>query len=169
MNKRISTGFTLIELLIALIVVSIGVLGHTKLQLSSMQSVHSSRFTQSVNTAMLDLAQRIAAEPDSALNNEFNLSNLDDGVAPTTEKTCLGVAATCNSAEFALYEVVDWYTLASATIPQLRFSITRNDNIMTINVTWDAALSGSGVENCDSTANKSGLGHQCRELTLWVQ
>ena len=54
-------GFTLIELLIAVVIVSIGLLGHAALQIQSVNSAQQARFAQTANVAMLDIVQRFSS------------------------------------------------------------------------------------------------------------
>ncbi|WP_432454791.1 MULTISPECIES: type IV pilus modification protein PilV [unclassified Agarivorans] len=159
-------GFTLIELLIALVVVSIGLLGHAALQIQSVNTAQQARFAQTANTAMLDMIQRVLALPEAARNNEFNAENLTSGVAPSFVN-CDSGSVSCTRAQFAAFEVGNWYDRVSPSIPQLRFSLQHVNNLVTLRMTWDAHLTGSGVANCD--ADRSGNAHQCSEVAVWVR
>lgn len=158
-------GFTLIELLIAVVIVSIGLLGHAALQIQSVNTAQQARFAQTANVAMLDIVQRFSSMPQAALNGEYDASNLSDGVAPTASKNC--AIEDCTRDELASFEISDWYSSHSEYIPQLRFSIAHDANLVTVTMTWDANLSGSGVENCDS--DSSGASHQCSEVSVWLR
>ncbi|MGY5450853.1 type IV pilus modification protein PilV [Agarivorans sp. MS3-6] len=159
-------GFTLIELLIAVVIVAIGLLGHAALQIQSVNTAQQARFAQTANIAMLDLVQRFSALPASTVNNEFNASNLADGTAPSSLNCALS-SVSCTRAQFAAYEISDWFATVSPYIPQLRFSLNHSNNLVTVQMTWDANLSGSGVANCNADA--SGNGHQCSEVAVWVR
>lgn len=158
-------GFTLIELLIAVVIVAIGLLGHAALQIQSVNTAHQARFAQTANIAMLDIVQRFSAMPEATVNNEFNIDNLADGTAPTSSKNC--ISETCTRAEFAAFELADWFGNHSVYIPQLRFSIQHASNLVTVKMTWDANLSGVGAADC--SADTSGAGHQCSEVAVWVR
>lgn len=79
-DKKISckySGFTLIEALIALVVLSVGLLGVASLQLSSLQSTHYSYQATVANLAAKDVRERLWAYfvnfgecPDLDLNPE---------------------------------------------------------------------------------------------------
>ncbi|GAD02489.1 type IV pilus modification protein PilV [Agarivorans albus] len=157
-------GFTLIELLIAVVIVAIGLLGHAALQIQSVNTAHQARFAQSANIAMLDLVQRISALPDAVVNDEFNFSNLSDGQAPA-EKDC--ITEDCDRAAFAEYELYDWFSSSISYIPELRFSVNHDSNLVTVKMTWDASLSGAGAEDC--SADSSGNAHQCSEVAIWIR
>lgn len=159
-------GFTLIELLIAVVIVSIGLLGHAALQIQSVNTAQQARFAQTANVAMLDIVQRFSSMPQAALDGEYDASNLSDGVVPfLTVPNC--ASQSCSRVELAQYEIRDWFSSHSEYIPQLRFSIAHNANLVTVTMTWDANLSGSGVENCAS--DSSGASHQCSEVSVWLR
>lgn len=76
-GKGQSSGFTLIEALVALLVLSIGLLGLAGLQLHALQYAHSSYQRTLVNMQALDMAERMwthLAEPLSELE-EWRASN----------------------------------------------------------------------------------------------
>ncbi|WP_163134119.1 type IV pilus modification protein PilV [Agarivorans sp. Alg241-V36] len=159
-------GFTLIELLIAVVIVAIGLLGHAALQVQSVNTAHKARFAQSANIAMLDLVQRLTAMPKAVVSDEFNAENLSDGATPTSED-CLLNSVTCTRAQFAAYEIKDWFGNHSLTIPELRYSIQHENNLVTVKMTWDANLTGAGANDC--SADISGASHQCSEVSVWIR
>jgi type IV pilus assembly protein PilV len=72
-----SRGFTLIEVLVALLVLSIGLLGLAGLQLHALQYTHSSYQRTLVNIQALDMAERMwthLAEPLSELKQWRDLN-----------------------------------------------------------------------------------------------
>ena len=158
-------GFTLIELLIALVVVAIGALGHAKMQINSMRDAQKASFAQSSNIALHDLAQRMRAMPNAALNDEFTYTNLSDGSAPTSAKNCNADGISCNRSEFALFELADWYDDIDANLPDPRFAITRTNSLFTLTLIWDANKSGSDTSSCDAT----GTTNQCGVVNIWIR
>lgn len=76
-SKGQSRGFTLIEVLVALLVLSIGLLGLAGLQLHALQYTHSSYQRTLVNIQALDMAERMwthLAEPLSELEQWRDLN-----------------------------------------------------------------------------------------------
>ncbi|WP_028117984.1 type IV pilus modification protein PilV [Ferrimonas senticii] len=163
-NQR---GFSLLELLIAVLVVAIGLLGFARMQVTSLQNAREVRFNQYAYSAVLELGELIRAEPAAAIRNEFNFSNLADGVAPTSID-CSASAISCTRAEFATYELAQWYRNAATMVPQLRFAVSQpRDNLFRLLLTWDPTLTGSGVADCSASAD--GQTHQCVEVELWIR
>lgn len=155
-NKSMK-GFTLLELLVALILVSIGILGHAKMQMRSMDMAQQASFSQSANSALIDLAQRIRANKTVA--DEFNnKSNLATGNPLASSHNCI-TSSSCTKAQFVSYELDEWFN--NLTLPAPRFDISKNGNLFALTLTWDAA--GTGNANCSASTS------QCGELNLWLR
>ena len=165
-NQR---GFTLVELLIALVVVAIGMLEHAQMQLKSMRNAQRANFSLSANSALQDLAQRIRAMPNAALNSEFNYVYLKSADTAPVSESCNDDGVTCSRAEFAKYEVTDWFNNTVLYLPEPRFSIAQDStvtNLFTVTLVWDADKSGwVGDASCDT----SDTANQCAEINLWIR
>lgn len=162
MVRNSENGFTLLEILIALLVIAIGVLGHAKMQVKSMDIAQRAGFAQTANIALLDLAQRLRANQNAALANEFDFTNLTNGAAPASAECG---TATCSRSQFAKYEVKDWYDDLNAQLPLPRFSLSTVGNLVTIILVWDAARTGAAPTSCDLNSGN----HQCGRLTVWLR
>lgn len=78
---RFQLGLTLLEVLIALLVLSIGLLGVAVLTVQSLQNTHSAMYTSIASTAALDFEERLwldlgrrasgCPDPNSAFPNAF--------------------------------------------------------------------------------------------------
>ena len=154
-------GFTLLEVLIALLVVAIGVLGHAKMQVKSMDTAQRASFSQTANTALLDLAQRMRANSDAA--NGFVSSNLTTGASITASINCS--ANNCSESEFAEYELAEWFTHLQGSLPSPRFSVVSTGNLYTLMLIWDAAKTGVGSGTCDTSKANS---YQCGSIEVWI-
>jgi type IV pilus modification protein PilV len=111
MNKIRQRGFNLIEILVALVVLSMGLLGIVGLQLSSIRNTQSSYSRSLAVAAMNDLAERIYANNPGALAG--NYSGLDSAtincaVAPAPicalEASGAAAPAACTPAQMATYD-----------------------------------------------------------------
>ncbi len=74
-------GFTLIEALVALLVLSIGLLGVAALQLSSLRSNHSSSLRSQATLLAYDIVDRMRANQSAATNGAYDVAV---GATPTT-------------------------------------------------------------------------------------
>jgi len=161
-------GVGLIEVLISLVIISIGLLGLAGLQMGSMQKLQQARYQNALTTALDDLSGRIIANKSLAKSGYFTFSTLNGESAPTKDSSCIA-AKNCNDSQTALNELAIWYQTAAATLPSLRFAVATTLNSstssarMTINLTWDAELTGTGSADCSGND-----GHACARSQLWL-
>jgi type IV pilus assembly protein PilV len=77
------SGFTLVEALVALIVLSIGLLGVAALQLSSLRANTSAAYRSQATFLAYDIADRMRANRTGALKDEYVLAFDDDAPSAT--------------------------------------------------------------------------------------
>lgn len=158
-------GFTLLELLVALVLISIGILGHAKMQIRSMNMAQQASFSQSANSALLDLAQRLKANKAITQAGDFNYDylNLATGSAPGSSPplSCI-TSSSCTKAQFINYELKEWFD--NLALPKPRFKISNNGSLFTLQLIWDAARKGNTTSTCSLST-----GLQCAEVNLWIR
>lgn len=103
-----AAGFSLVEVLIALIIMSVGMLGIAGLYVHSMQAGRTSLFRHHAVMLAGDVADRIRANPRGGIAYE--------GVGSPDEK-CLTGAVNCTPAEIAAYDIFLWSDQAEASLP----------------------------------------------------
>ncbi len=107
-------GFSMVEALVALVVLSVGMLGIASLYVVSLRSSGSAiSRTQAVNLAS-DLADRIRANRSAGEAYEAVVSTSDEAAAVDT---CIGQAVTCDPATMAAYDLSVWRQQITATMP----------------------------------------------------
>jgi type IV pilus assembly protein PilV len=80
--QRRARGFTLVEALVALLVLSIGLLGIGMMQLTSLRSNHASSLRSQATLLAYDITDRMRANRNAAINtNEYDIAI---GAAATT-------------------------------------------------------------------------------------
>jgi len=99
-----AAGFTLIEALIALLVLSIGLLGVAAMQLASLQANNGAFQRTQATFLAQDIADRMRANRTSALAGDYDFA--------------LGDAAPVAPATIAEQDVLAWKTRLAATLPQ---------------------------------------------------
>lgn len=163
-----SYGFGLIELLIALVIISLGLLGLAALQVSSLQKTQQTRGYEQASSALQDLVERIGANATAAKNGDFDFSNLNsaDNTLPSAAD-CTSV--NCSQSEMARYILRNWALPLPAALPSPRFSVEKttiaSGAMMTLTLTWDASLSGQGAASCAASTVDSA---QCSKVTIWL-
>ncbi|MEM9404093.1 MAG: type IV pilus modification protein PilV, partial [Pseudomonadota bacterium] len=111
-------GFTLVEVLIALIVLSVGMLGIAGLYLHSIQAGRTSVFRhQAINLAG-DIADRIRANPTAGVNYQ----------AAGKDNSCMTGTVSCTPLQMAENDIDIWDDQASAALPGGQVAIAFTDN-----------------------------------------
>ena len=125
-------GFSLIEVLIALIILSVGMLGIAGLYVQSMQAGRTSMFRHNAVTLAGDIADRIRANPAA-------------GVAYTaatgSDKNCVGGGVDCLPPEMAAHDIYLWQEQAKDSLPNGNVTVTHDGDLVLpsyeIKVGWD--------------------------------
>jgi type IV pilus assembly protein PilV len=111
MDRHHSSGFSIVEALVALVVLSVGMLGIAALYVESLRAGRTAVYrTQAVNLAA-DMADRIRANrsvPDSWV--------LAAGANPVTHN-CVGGGVTCTQEELAEDDQASWLQAIRSQLP----------------------------------------------------
>ena len=123
-------GFTLVEVLIALIIMSVGMLGIAGLYVHSMQAGRTSLFRHHAVTLAGDIADRIRANPRAA-------AAYAGGGA---DNNCVDGGINCTPAQMAANDIFLWGQQAANTLPNGQVGIVFNNGVVPptyqITITW---------------------------------
>ena len=126
-------GFSLVEVLIALVIMSVGMLGIAGLYVESMQAGRTSIFRHNAVTLASDVADRIRANPRAGVDYQ----------GPGGNNNCVLGNVNCNPAQMAANDIELWLEQADDMLPNGSVTITYDDNPVPptylIEVTWDEA------------------------------
>jgi type IV pilus assembly protein PilV len=123
-------GFTLIEALVALLVISIGLLGVAALQMTSLRSNHASAMRSQATVLAYDIVDRMRANRAAALAGNYNIA--------------LGAAGTAGTV--AGDDLVAWKQNISRTLPATDNAgtpqpadgaVVQNGAIFTVTIRWN--------------------------------
>jgi type IV pilus assembly protein PilV len=144
-------GFTLLEVLIALLILSIGLLGLAALQTTSLRSNQMASMRTTATQLAYDISDRMRANPGrTAPDTEPHF-----GVADNEYLLTAGTTPTDTSSA-AKNDLVEWHTEV-AKLPGGRASITQCDDTSTpecdgvthiITVQWDEMRTGATGTAC---------------------
>lgn len=111
-----SGGFTLIEVLVALVILSVGLLGLAALQTTGMKYNQSAyEFSQATNAAYNILDRMRANYPTATTTTDYTTAFT---AAPTNPGfSCDGTGNTCTGAQLAQYDIYQWKTDVAQTLP----------------------------------------------------
>ena len=123
--SRRARGFTLIEALVALLVLSIGLLGVAALQLSSLRSNHSSSLRSQATLLAYDIVDRMRANQAAANAGAYDIA----------------LATTPSGGTVASDDLVRWKQNLSNTLPAGNGAVARSGaggaTKFTVTVQWD--------------------------------
>jgi type IV pilus assembly protein PilV len=125
-----STGFSLIECLVALTVLSIGLLGVSKMVVNSLQFSDSALMQSQSVIMAYDLADKIRANEGNSSSYEIDLG---EDVAQVPD--CF--ANNCTGSQLAQADLADWKDSLSAALPLGDGQSVVAGNVATITVSWN--------------------------------
>ena len=99
-------GFSLLEVLIALLVLSVGLLGIAGLQTVSLRFNHQSYERTQATVLMSEMYEKIIANPDAARAGIFNA--VGSGTTSGSYTGYGGCPTACNATELATYDIFQW-------------------------------------------------------------
>lgn len=129
-TARTMKGFTLIEVLIALIIMSVGMLGIAGLYVHSMQAGRTSMLRHNAVTLAGDITDRIRANPRAGA--AYGLAGANNN--------CVAAGIDCTPAEMAANDIFLWDQQAAATMPNGAVNVVFNNGPVPptyqVTITW---------------------------------
>ena len=138
-------GFTLLEVLIALLVLSIGLLGLAALQTVSLRACEMANQRTLSTLLAADIVERMRANPQGVSHGDYLSST---GAITGTPPDCNAID--CNTAQLAAFDLGQWQA-AVARLPGGQGEVTRTDSLSplhTITVRWDERRNAATGHNC---------------------
>ena len=133
-NKPLSNrqlGFSLIEVLIALVIMSVGMLGIAGLYVQSLQAGRTSMFRHQAVSLAGDVADRIRANPSAGVAYA--------GVG--ANNNCVDAGVDCDAVGMAANDIWVWDQQAVNSLPNGDVVVAFDDTVVppvyTITVSWD--------------------------------
>ena len=138
-NKHSQRGMTLVEAMIALLVISVGLLGIASLQLTAMSQNTSSLNHSKAVWLAYNMYDRIIANNDQFDNyNGIDSDNNYNG-------DCM--ANTCTPAQMITADADEWTSLLDE-LPGGEGTVIANADGLVITVMWDDEGTGADVRGC---------------------
>lgn len=143
-------GFSLIEVLVALLVLSIGLLGLAALQTTSLK-YNTDSYTRTQATLLAyDIIDRMRLNLTGVSAGNYNVSTVAAAASKISAyNSCKGSAAgcgcnltgaNCSTSNLATYDLGQWYERLAASLPDASSSLatisTPSSNLVTITIQW---------------------------------
>jgi type IV pilus assembly protein PilV len=128
--KKKQNGITIIEVLVAMLILSVGLLGMASLQVRAVSDTTNSSFRSIAIYYANDMAERMRANGSALFTGAYN--NHTGGAEKTA---CLTVGG-CSAADMAVHDKWEWQDNISDALPAGRGEISQAAGIYTISVFW---------------------------------
>ena len=135
---RSAEGFTLLEVLVAVLVLSVGLLGLAGLQTVGLRQNHSAFMRSQATQLAYDIIDRMRTNKATADAGGYDLAI---AASPPSGPDC--IASLCSAAQLATYELNNWILSLSAALPLGDGQVARAAGVVTVTVAWDDNRSGT--------------------------
>ena len=144
-------GFSLIEVMVAVLIISIGLLGIAKMQALSLSNTGNSRLRALAAVEAGSIASAIQADRGywstvPVVGTDLTASITGAAVTTssdatlTTTQACTGLTANCTVAQMAAYDLQTWATALSTVIPNETVNIDCALPSVTVTVTCTVTI-----------------------------
>jgi type IV pilus assembly protein PilV len=123
-KRKTQRGTTLVETLVALVVLSVGLLGIAALQMTSLRNNRGAHLRSQAQVMAYDITDRMRANRAAAMLNAY----------------VIGMSATPTGTGVALTDLQQWRATLSATLPGGDGWIRRDGDMFEIRIQWTDPL-----------------------------
>jgi len=133
MNQK---GFTLMEVLVAVLVLSLGLLGVAGMQMMSLKNTNSAYQRTQATQLAYDIIDRMRANRKEA---ETTGSSYAVSAGGTYSASTACETTACTEPNMATYDIANWKVALAATLPggDGSTSINTASKMVTVNIQWD--------------------------------
>jgi type IV pilus assembly protein PilV len=156
-SPRTQIGFSLLEVLIALVVLSIGLLAHTKIQALGVRASAEANLRTQATFLVNDMMERMRANREASKTDYYaviDYTAIDCSADPP--KICsegtAGDAEDCTADEMADEDATNWFCSVAATLPGGNVAVSFSDPLYSIQVSWDGLDEDGNVQNQNVSA-----------------
>ena len=151
-STKTQSGFTLLEVLVAIVVLSLGLLGLAGLQAASLSNNQTAYYRGIATQQAYDIADRLRANLAGAGSPNYSYNNLAAGL-PGGNPDCF--AATCSPANMAISDRRQWNTANATLLPNGNGTVVCVDGPAAAGCT---AATGNWVFNITVTWTEKDMG-----------
>lgn len=155
-----SAGFSLLEVLVALVILSVGLLGIAAMLSSTLKSNDSAYMRSQATILAANIIDRMRANPQGVNNGDYNFAM--GTPAPGAVTACTGTSADCSAVTLADYDLTQWMTALASPVnglPQGLGSITLQSvngvQLVTVRVQWNDSRASTALGGAPSATTSS--------------
>ncbi|MDO6461384.1 type IV pilus modification protein PilV [Granulosicoccaceae sp. 1_MG-2023] len=130
------SGVTFIEVLVAVVILSLGFLATSRMQILGMRYNQGAFFQSQASILAADIADRMRANLDAVDDGKFD--NVSTDSLPT-DPGC--ITDGCSSSELADNDIVQWGQSISNSLPDGLGEIQLDSGVYEISVSWSEKIS----------------------------
>jgi type IV pilus assembly protein PilV len=151
-------GVSLLEVMIALLVLSIGMLGHSKIQALGIRAGTDAHLRTEATYLANDMIERMRANRPSVTSDYYatgiNYAAIDCTSAPAVicSEGTAGAAADCTSSQMADEDAFTWFCEVAATLPGGNVAVSSAAGSYSIQVSWNGLDEDGNVQNRNVSA-----------------
>jgi type IV pilus assembly protein PilV len=156
-TKQAQKGVTLIEVLVAAFVLSVGLLGHSKIQALGVRAGTDANIRTQATYLLTEMMERMRANRPAADSNyyaTFAYASVDCAAAPA--KVCsegvAGSAVQCSTDEIATEDARQWFCDVRNILPNGNVAVSAAANVYSIQVSWDGLDENGNTQNRNVSA-----------------
>lgn len=151
-RRKLHRGASLIEVLVSILLSAIGLLALTGTNIASIRYSKMSQYRGTATMLAADLAERMRANPDGfSTTTDYEVDFATQATAPTASTDCFDYSKTCNNAQLAAYDLVNWRVAVRNQLPggsvYLVKSINTNTKAADLYVAWKDPAVANPSEN----------------------
>ena len=155
--KRTQKGVTLIEVLVAAFVLSVGLLGHSKIQALGVRAGTDANMRTQATYLLTEMMERMRANRPAADSNYYaNLDYASIDCSAALAKVCsegaAGSAVQCSSDEIANEDAKTWFCDVQDTLPNGNVSASVAAAVYSLQVSWDGLDEDGNTQNRNVSA-----------------
>lgn len=144
----------MIEVLLAVVVLAIGLLAGSKMQMLGMNYTQGAQLRTTATMAANDIIDRMRLNPQAIANGDYIGADTDK--LPTTPADPQCISSGCTPAQLAAYDIRVWGGYfgkvdgegATTPLQGARGTITESNGLYLIKINWDEVVHGK-AENDD--------------------
>jgi len=130
--RRCNAGFSLLEVLIAVVILSVGLLGVMALQANMLSYSHSAYLTSLASIKALDIEERMRANRGVAEDYTFSTGELSSMASDPA------ACDNCNEGDLVEYDRAVWSRSVLDLFPgTVDAELSEDDGVYTLNITWE--------------------------------